>query len=226
MLRRWAIILTVLTAGLVPAGALASPEDVTSTHTALAAAYTALRAIVRTWPAEEASLHKLDLKFAAACPGVAAGSPQNESEQRLSYEVAGALWATGYHTDATIAQTFIKTVSPLRWSNPALTRRTHKFITGLREMIALQVPDLCGNTRSWTASGYETIPPSTLQFDQHVESIEVEVPSPQMFVKYVQPADRTLLARVEHLITRFEELEFVTGLREWDSLLETLGLNQ
>ncbi len=227
MLRCLAILVTVLALGPVPAEALAaSRQDATSTHTALVAAYAALHAIVDTWPTEEASLHRLELRFAAECPGVGAGSPQSESEQKLSYEVAGSLWATGYHTDTKIAQAFIKAVGPLRWSNPTLTSHVHRYIVGLREMIALQVPDLCADVRSWTASGYKTIPASTLQFDQHVEAIEVEVPSPGLIAPYVQPADRDLLARVEHLITRFEELEFTTGQRSWNGLLETLGLNQ
>lgn len=227
---RLAILLTVavLTIGLLPAGALAAAphRDTSSTHTALLAAYTTLRAVVNTWPTEEASFHMLDQKFAAECPDVGAGSPQNEPEQRLSYEVAGALWATGYHTDAGIARAFIRTVSPLRWSNPALARRMNKFITGLREMIALQVPDLCGDVRAWTASGYQTIPESTLRYDQHVEAINVEVPSPRMLAPYIQPSERGLLTRVQHLITRFEELEFVTGQRSWIALLEVLGLNE
>ncbi len=227
MLGRLAILLTVLTVGLVPTSALAaSPQDSSSTHSALTAADTALQAIVSTWPKEETSLHKLDLKFAAECPHVALGSPQNSSEQGLSYEVAGALWATGYHTDAKIADAFIKTVSSLRWSKPAIARRLRVFVRGLREMIALSVPNLCGDVRSWIASGYQTVPASTLRFDQHVEAIEVEVPSPRLVAAYVQPADRGLLKRVEHLLTRFDELEFTTGQQDWIDLLETLGLNE
>jgi hypothetical protein len=229
MLGRLAILIIVLTVGFVPADALAttpSKEDVSSTHTTLVAAYRTLHAIVATWPTVEASLHGLDLKFAAECPNVGAGSPENEPEEKLSYEVAGALWATGYHTDASIAETFIKAVSPLRWSNPTLTRNAHRFIVGLREMIALPVPNLCGDVRSWSASSYKTIPASTLQFDQHVEAINVEVPSPRLIAPYVQPADRSLLERVEHLITRFEELEFTTGQHSWIKLLEVLGLNE
>lgn len=227
MLGRLAIILTVLAVGLVPTDALAvSREDIASTHTALAAAYTNLRAIVNTWPSEEASFHKLDLKFAAECPDVAAGSPQNASEQKLSYEVAGALWAIGYRADANIVHAFIKAVSPLRWGNPALTRRAHEFITGLREMIALSVPDLCGDVRSWIASGYQTVPASTLRFDQHVEAINVEIPLPRLVAAYVQPVDRGLFMRTEHLLTRFDELEFSTGQQAWINLLETLGLNE
>jgi hypothetical protein len=42
----------------------------------------------------------------------------------------------------------------------------------------------------------------------------------------VQSSDRDLFARVKHLVTRFEELEFTTGQRFWNMLLETLALNQ
>ncbi|HXC45923.1 MAG TPA: hypothetical protein VNU24_04895, partial [Solirubrobacteraceae bacterium] len=87
-----------------------SRQDGDSTHTTLVAAYTALRGIENSWPAMEASLNNLNRKFAAECPHVGAGSPQNESDQRLSYEVAGALWATAYHTDAKYAHAFIRAV--------------------------------------------------------------------------------------------------------------------
>ena len=225
-----AIPLTVLilfAAALLPADSIAVPQqDIASTHTALVATSKALQGVISTWPRVEASIHQLDRQFAAECPDVGAGSPQNEPEQKLSYEVAGALWATGYHTDAKIIEEGIREVSSLRWSNPAITRRVHQFIRGLREMIAVQVPDLCADIRSWTASGYQTIPASTLRFDQHVEAIEVEVPSAQLFAPYLQSSDRALFARVKHLFTRFEELEFVTGQREWIRLLEVLGLNE
>ncbi len=225
---RWLVaILAVLALGSAPTDALAaSQQDGDSTHTALLAAYSTLRDVVDTWPTLEANLHKLDQRFAAECPRVGAGSPQNESEQRLSYEVAGALWATAYHTDARYADAFINAVSPLRWSNHSIVRRGLKFIIGLHEMIALKVPDLCGDVRTWTAGGFTTVPADTQQFDDHVESINVEIPSPRILAPYARPADRGLLSRVEHLVTRFEELEFTVGQRSWDTLLETLALNE
>jgi hypothetical protein len=39
---------------------------------------------------------------------------RNEPEQRLSYEVTGALWGTSYHTDAKIVQSLTNAVSLLR----------------------------------------------------------------------------------------------------------------
>jgi hypothetical protein len=144
----------------------------------------------------------------------------------LSYEVAGALWATAYHADAPIVRKFIHTVTGLTSSNPKLNRRMHKFLNGLSEMIALRVPDLCADTRAWIASGYRTVPTSTLQFDKHVEAIDVEIPSPKLAKPFLVPSDRALVPKLERLITRFEELEFSTGQRYWNTLLETLGLSQ
>lgn len=93
-------------------------------------------------------------------------------------------------------------------------------------MIALLVPDLCGDVRTWAAGGYDVVPADTQQFDQHVEAIEVEIPSLQMFAPYVQSSDRGLFLTVKHLVNRFEELEFRTGQRYWNTLLGTLALNQ
>jgi hypothetical protein len=104
MRRGIVIALLALASVTTPAGAAAATgQDISSTHTALVAAYKALHGVVSTWSRTEASLNKLNRRFAAECPHVGAGSPQNESSHRLSYEVAGALWATAYHTDAKYA---------------------------------------------------------------------------------------------------------------------------
>jgi hypothetical protein len=232
MRTRLAILIGVLVAAVVPAtiapvGALAvSGRDASTTHKALQAAYTALHAVVATWPTEEASFRKLDNKIAAECPGIGAGLPQNETEQRLSYEVAGALWATAYKTDAKIAQTAVRAVSGLRWSNSALTGRVHGYLKGLNEMIALPVPDLCADLRTWTSGGHQVAPANVVSFDEHVEAIDVEIPEPKLFERYVQPADAGLLAKVKHLAIKFEELEFIVGQREWNRLLGILDLPQ
>jgi hypothetical protein len=226
MLGRLGIVVGVLFVGLTPANAAAAPRDVASTHAYLVAGYAALHAVVGKWSAVEADLDKLNLRFRAECPKVGAGGPQSEEEQRLSYEVAGALWATGYHTDASIIRTFAKAVRPLRWTNPATNRSARKFITGLQEMSALSVPDLCGDVRAWSAGGFKAVSSNTERFDRHVEAIEVKQIPRRLLAKYLQPSDRGLLKRVERLYTRFSELEFKTGQDSWDTLLETLALNQ
>jgi hypothetical protein len=219
-------IVVMVVAILSPAAARGAPEDVASTHAYVAAAYTALHATVTTWSSVEASIHRLDQRFEAQCPHVGAGSPQSEEEQKLSYEVAGALWATGYHTDAKIVDRFVKAIAPLHWSNPVVDRAAHKLTAGLRAMVALQVPDLCSDVRAWAAGGYNAVPASTAAYARHVEAIEVKEIPRRLLVRYAQPSDRGLIARTERLATRFEELEFQRGQVQWDRLLEVLSLNQ
>jgi hypothetical protein len=220
------IVVALFAVGLVPAHARAASRDVASTHAYLVAGYAALHAVVGKWSSVEADIHKLNLKFRSECPNVGAGSPQSEEEQKLSYEVAGALWATGYHTDAKIIETFVKAVKPLSWSNPAVNRGARKFITGLHEMSVLSIPDLCGDVRAWNAGGFKAVSPKTEQYDRHVEAIEVKEIPRRLLLRYVQPSDKGLLTRVERLYTRFSELEFTTGQDSWNMLLETLALNQ
>ncbi len=226
MLGRLGIVVAVLAVGLMPASASAAPRDVASTHAYLVAGYAALHATVSTWSGVEANIHKLDRRFQAECPNVGAGSPQSEEEQKLAYEVAGALWATGYRTDAKIVKAFVKAVGPLRWTNPAITRSARRFTRGLREMIVLPVPDLCGDVRAWGAGGFKAVPASTEQYVRHVEAIDVKEIPRSLLAPFVQPADRGLRARVEHLATQFEELEFSRGQADWNMLLETLALDQ
>jgi hypothetical protein len=226
MLGRLGTFAVALTLGLAPASATAAPRDVTSTHRYVVAAYAALHATVTTWPSVQANIRKLDLRFHTECPEVGAGSPQNDDEQKLSAEVAGALWATGYHTDAKIVRAFVKAVKPLRWSNPAINRSAHKYTTALLEMTNLPIPDLCGDVRSWSADGFKAVPASTAQYARHLEAIEVKEIPRRLLTPYVQPADKGLVTKVLHLANRYAELEFMNGQDDWNMLLETLALNQ
>ncbi|HEX3391999.1 MAG TPA: hypothetical protein VHS55_05515 [Solirubrobacteraceae bacterium] len=229
MLRRLAassLAIAALCSAAPLAAAAASSRDVAAARTVLTSGYETLSAVLRSWPKVEASLRDLNRRFAHECPNVGAGSPQTEAEKRLSYEVAGALWATAYRTDAPIVRRFIHTVTGVSSSNPRLNRRVYKFLNGLNEMLALQVPDICADVRAWTASGYQRIPTSTLQFDRHVEAIDVEIPSPKLAEPYLVASDRALVPKLERLIHRFEELEFTTGQQYWDQLLETLAVPQ
>lgn len=213
-------------AGLVPASASASQHDVASTHAYLEANYAVLHSVVKGWPADEAKIKALDQKLSGECPSAGTGSPQSEEAQKLSTEVVGALWATVYEANAKAIQRFVKTVGSLHWSNAAITRGVRHYTQGLREMVALQVPNLCGDVRSWSAAGFKAAPTSTEQFDRHVEAIEVKEPSQRLLAPYEQASDKSLAARVTHLANRYGELEFSRGQSDWNMLLEVLALNQ
>ncbi len=218
--------MAVFVVAFAPATAGAASRDVASTHTYLVASYRILHTAVTSWSKVEASIHRLDLRFHAECPDVGVGSPQNEEDQKLSYEAAGALWATGYHTDAAIVHSYVKTVNRLTWSNPRITRDARRLTRGLQEMTELQVPNICADVRAWGANDFGAAPADVRQYDAHVEDIEIHEIPRHLLVPYVQPADNGLRKRVEHLATRFEELEFMRGQADWIALLEVLGVNE
>jgi hypothetical protein len=219
--------MAVFAVAFAPATATAgaTSRDVASTHTYLEASYKVLHAAVSTWSTVEASIHRLDLRFHAECPDVGAGSPQNGEDQKLSYEAAGALWATGYHTDAGIVHAYVNTVNRLTWSNPQITRDARKLTRGLEEMTELQVPNICADVRAWGANDFGAAPANVKQYDQHVEAIEIHEIPRHLLVPYVQPAEDGLRKQDEHLAIKFEELEFMRGQADWIALLEVLGVN-
>lgn len=226
MSRCAAILIAVLAVAFVPTTAGATSRDIASTHTYLAASYRVLRTAVTTWSSVEASIHRLDLRFHTECPNVGAGSPQSEEGQKLSYEAVGALWATGYHTDAGIVRTYVNTLNRLTWSNAKITHDAHLLARGLREMTALQVPNICADVRAWRANSFGAAPTNVQQYDQHVEAIEIHEIPRRLLAPYVQPADKGLRDRAEHFATRFAELEFMRGQADWIALLEVVGLNE
>jgi hypothetical protein len=216
-----------LAVAVAPAGATAaSPRDVASTHAYLTADYAVLHTTVSGWSRVESAIGKLDAKFGAECPHVGAGSPQSDEEQKLSLEVAGALWATGYHANAKAVQGFVKAVGHLTWSNPATTRAARSLTKGLTEMVKLGVPPLCADVRAWAVGGFGAVPADVTQYAKHAEAIEVKQIPRRLLAPFLQGADRSLAAQDERLNTRFEELEFQHGQDQWNRLLEVLALNQ
>jgi hypothetical protein len=216
----------VRTLGFPPAAGGAAPIHTSSTHAYLEANYVFLHAVHISEHMVNLNVAKLNQTFAAECPSVGAGAPQNEAAQHMSYEVAGALWFTLYHTDAHIVQRFVRAVSPLRWGNNAITRISRGYVTSLRELAALRLPDLCGDVKAWSAGGFRTIPASTIQFDRHLEAIEGKSVPSHLLAPYESSTDKRLAARDASLEIQLEHAETVVGFDDWDNLLETLALNQ
>ena len=195
MLRRLATLIAVLavTAVIAPATAGATSRDVASTHTYLTASYTILHTAVSTWSSVEASIHGLDLRFHGECPDAGAGSPEDEEEEKLSYEVAGALWATGYHTDAAFVRTYVHTLNRLTWSNPQITHAARRLTRGLQEMVDLQVPDLCSDIHAWHENDFGPMPSDVEPYDEHVEAIDIHEIPWNLLTPYVGSAEKPLL---------------------------------
>lgn len=225
-LRALALGLTVLALGVAPATASATSGNSAATHAYIRANYLLARASEASVAPTQAKILALGHKLGQECPRVGAGSPENEASQKVSYEVAGAIWSVSYGAIAGPIGKFARAVSTLRWSNPKLTRLAQGYAKSLRELAALPMPNICGNVRAWSASNFKVIPLSTVNFDRHVEAIVGHTIPPAQLAPYEQPADKSILARTTNLETELEHTETVTGFNDWDSLLETLGLNQ
>lgn len=221
-----AMVLAVLALALTPAAANASSQDAASTHAYLEASYTLLHTAVSTWPSAERNIHKLDLRLHGECPDAGAGSPENEAAQKLTYEAVGALWAVGYRTDTASIHAYSRVVGHLTWSNPKITHEAHRLSRGLLEMATLKVPNLCADVRAWHADGFGAMPADVEPYDRHVEAIDIHEVPRRLLSPSLRPADRSLRRSVEHLGTRFEELEFMHGQTDWISLLEAVGLSE
>jgi hypothetical protein len=228
VLVRAGILAVLLGLGLlVPAGAVAAPQDAASTNAYLAAASTDLRAAIASMPTTvDASVTALNRRYAVECPHVAAGSIQDEAADPMTFEVAGALWSTAYHADVKIIDAFDRVVKPLRWSNATITRDVDSYASNLHELSMLPLPGLCGDMQAWAAAGFSAIPATTTQFDSHVEAIEGHPLKLALLAPYEGPAQRALAARVAGLEARFEELEGELSQKWFDETLETLALPQ
>jgi hypothetical protein len=225
--RLTSIVLAVVALGLAPSGtSAASSHDLASTHAYLTADYAILHTTVSGWSRVEAAIGRLDARFASQCPHIGAGSPQSEEEQKLSLEVAGALWATGYDVNAGAVKRFVKAVGHLTWSNPATTRAARQLTKALSAMTSLAIPPLCADVRTWAAGGYGAVPADVTSYAKHVEAIEINQIPRKLLAPFLHGSDTGLAARDAQLNTRFEELEFVHGQDQWNKLLEVLSLNQ
>ncbi|HEY7952094.1 MAG TPA: hypothetical protein VID70_03845 [Solirubrobacteraceae bacterium] len=211
---------------LAPAAASAAPRDIAATHTYIQANYALARAVDARIASTQASIMERTEQFGRECGNVGAGSPQNEDAQKLSYEVAGALWSVSFGANAGPIHTFARAVKPLRWSSPKLTGLARAYAGSLLGLATLHLPDLCGDVRAWSASGFHTVPPATLRFDARVENLEPRTIAPRLLAPYESPADRGALTRTTHLESQLEANEFEVGFDDWTSLLGTLGLKQ
>jgi hypothetical protein len=212
---------------LAPASAAAAPRDMSSTNAYLVAADTELRASIASMHTNvQASIDTLNGQYAAECPGAGAGAPDNGQQNPITLELAGAGWATSFRSDARITQVFARAVEPLRWSNARITRDLASYVSSMQDLSAMELPDLCADIRSWSTSGFETIPAATVQFDRRLEAIHGEPPPPSLLARYEGPAQQILAAHVAKLESTLGALETTLEQTWGDMLLETLSLPQ
>ena len=158
------------------------------------------------------------------CPRAAEGSPQNADSTKLSNEVIGAMVLSAGVPDRPAIATYLRIVKSLSWSNGGLTRAVRNYATSLHKLYDLSIPELCGDIRAWKASGYKTLPSSTVSF------VDVFYPNwvalglqPSGLARFEGGGERRLArsaARFEYQLTNAE----AEAVETWGDIMTTLDL--
>jgi hypothetical protein len=220
------VILAALAFAISAPAAFAGSGDVAATRTYIRAGYTALRAAKANLPASGAALSGLERQLLGQCPKVAARSPQNYDSEQLSNELVGALTASAYRTDAGVIAAFARSVRGLHWSNSKITRTVRTSTAKLRGLSTLAVPEVCADIQAWVASGFQTLPANTVQFDQRYAAVdpEAEEVSLRLFTPYENAASAAQIPGVERFEAAIAEFE-AHAVGYYTRIMNALELN-
>ncbi len=222
------VVLAALTALLaVPGLATAESPDAAATQKYIQANYALVAAGSSKLGAARAALRSVRARIEGECPRAAAESPQNPDSTELSNEIIGAMVTSAYRSDVPAGESFVRAAGGLRWSNRSLTNTIHSYVSKLKVMIALAPPNVCADIRSWVASGYQTLPATTVRFDQQFMPNWVaigELPR-ALLAPYERAGQRSVVNRTNALEEQLTEFEANDGVETWWNIMNALVLN-
>ncbi len=221
-----ALCATLVVVALIPANALAGQGDVAATREYIQANYRLVQAAVSKIAPIEATLRNVRSQIGRECPMAAAGSPQDPDSEQLSNEVIGAMVTAAVHlVEVPASRKFVRIAERLSWSNGALTRAVHAYVSKAKGLVTLAQPKLCSDIESWAASDFRTLPASTVSFAPRFMSVWIAPGElPKALAKYETAAERPLLRRTKQLEERFTEMEAHAGVETWGEIMNTLVL--
>jgi hypothetical protein len=218
----------LLTAVVVLAGgtpALAAPADVATTRTYIQANYALVHYAAMRLGTARSLLNGVLNRARADCPSAAAGSPQNPESTMVSYEVIGAMVLAAYHAAQPQIAAYIRVAARSHWSSRTLTSSIHAYAAKLTTLSTLVAPNLCADIRTWSTSGYKSLPASTVRFDQRFVPAWVALGEvPAQLASYERPDERGTLQRssqFEEKLTNFE----AEAVETYGALMNALAVN-
>jgi hypothetical protein len=232
-----ATLLALAALALTPAAALASSHrpararggspDSAATRAYVKANYTLVSVARANLAAAQAAITSLGATVAGECPLVAVDAPQNHEAEQLSNEVVGALEVAAYQPDKTSMVAFAHTIRGLHWSNRRLTHMVDTYATKLEGFATLAAPNICADVKAWAATGYSTLPASTVAFDKgfYAYGIEAEEVSLRLLRPYESATEASLLRQTKRLEEPLAEFE-AEAVSDYSEILDSLKLPQ
>jgi hypothetical protein len=212
-------------AAMLPSAALGR-SDTATTEAYVRADYALVLAGHRDIPTAHAKILALRQRLRSECPAVVAGSPQNEESEKLTWELIGAMTIAGYQPGLAAATKFSQAVSKLSWSNASLTRAVRAYTRQGLAQVRTPAPDVCGDLRAWKASGYTTLPATTIQFRQTFYENYVSIGFlPQQLMRLVPASQKALAQRARHYEEALAEFE-AHEVETFGAIIDLLGLHQ
>jgi len=178
-------------------------------------------------PTAKAAIASLGTTVSGECPLVAAEAPQDHQAEQLNNEVVGTLEVVAYQPDRESMVAFAHTVRALHWSNSKLTHMVHTYGAKLEGFLTLAAPNICADVKSWAASGYSTLPASTVAFDKgfYAYDIEAEEVSLRLLRPYESATEASLVRRTKQLEAPLAEFE-AEAVSDYSEILDSLKLPQ
>jgi hypothetical protein len=226
MSKKSSLILLTIAAALacVPSTALAG-SNVAATQSYVQADYALVQvADSHLATSEAAPLHVL-AQVRRECPLAGANSPQDPESTQMSDEVIGAMVISAAQPDLLAIKTFIRAVAGLSWSGRGLTGALRAYAGKLNTLLSLRAPDLCGDVKAWAASGFQTLPASTVAFVGKFMPAWVALGYvPAQLARYESAQARALARRADALEEDLTEGE-ARAVEHWGDIMNALVLN-
>jgi hypothetical protein len=208
-----------------PTAALADSADVASTQAYVQADYALVHVAGAHLAISEAAPLTLLSQVQRECPRAAIESPQDPESTQLSNEVIGAMVIGAGRPDLPAVRTFTRTVAGLSWSNRGLTRAIRAYADDLKTLASLPAPNLCSDVQAWAASGFHTLPASTVAFVGKFMPAWVALGYlPAQLAQYESSTAKALARRAGHLEEQLTEGE-ARAVPHWGDIMNTLVLN-
>ena len=148
-------------------------------------------------------------------PGARAEGERHRQARQLGdlkTELSFALTDSRTQADREAAGGLIRALTPLRWSNPEITFLVQVIVAVAKEELEIPAPPVCTDMKSWVASGYETLSPTSREIASRSEallkrSFEIIALSeqfnvlafPKLLARYEDAFDRALARHTEAL---------------------------
>ncbi len=219
------LLTTVLVLAVGRASALAAPTDIATTRAYIHANNALVQYAAARLGTAQSLLEGVLFKVKAVCPNAAAQSPQDEESTMFSNEVIGAMVTADIHAALPEINAFLRVAQHSQWSSHALTSAVHAYAAKLKVQSTLAAPNLCGDVKAWAASGFHSVPASTVRFDQRFIPNWVALGElPASLKPYERPEERSLLNRSNQAEVRLTDFE-AAAVETWGEIMNELGLS-